>query len=314
MKLKHFLLIGTGFMLFGGILVAGTYTAGAQKTIVWENGPKLLDMKEHTEKFKANEIKNLVIQAENQEINIRQGLDFEVTTQYEKSDEPKVVLKDETLSIRAKGKQEYPMQISLEDTHPEITITVPKEISLSDITIESSNNRLTMTDITAKNLAVDAYSDSWLSFIGLKTDSVTVKDRFSSVDFSRLRAKKGNFTGEGSNFYFYDSALTDSSTIVAKNGSVRLNDVDVPGYQLTLAGDSTFQVNNETREGSSFEKGNSKKGLTIEGKDTFIEWMDEKYQNSMSEQMDEMDDMDDMGDHMDQQMDHMDNHMEDETE
>lgn len=314
MKLKQFLLIGSGLMLFGGILAAGTYTAGAQKTIVWENGPKLLEMKEHTEKFKANEIKNLVIQAENQEIQIRQGIDFEVTTRYEKSDAPKIDLKDQTLAIQAQGQPEHPVQLSLEENQPQVTITVPKEMSFNDITIESSNNRLTMTDITTKNLAVDSYSDSWLSFIGLKTDSVTVKDQFSSVDFSRLKAKKGEFTGEGSSFYFYDSALTDSSTIVAKNGYVRLDDVDVPGYLMKLTGDSSFQVNDEVREGSSFEKGNSKKGLTIEGKDSFIEWTDEEQQNSMSEQMDDMDDMDDMEDHMDQRMDHMDNHMEDETE
>lgn len=312
MKLKQFLLIGSGLMLFGGILAAGTYTAGAQKTIVWENGPKLLEMQEHTEKFKANEIKKLVIQAENQEIKIRQGIDFEVTTRYEKSDAPKIDLKNQTLAIRAQGQPEYPVQLSLEENQPQITITVPKEMSLSDVTIESSNSRLTMTDIATKNLTVDAYANSWLSFIGLTTDSVTAKDQFGSLDFSRLKTKKGNFTGEGSNFYFYDSALTESSTIVAKNGSVQLTDLAVPGYQLTLIGDSTFQMNNEVQAGVSFEKGNAEKGLTVEGTDTFIGWMDDEQEYSMNEQMD--DDMEDMNDHMEQKMDHMDNHMEDETE
>ena len=64
MRLKHFLITGIGLMLTGGLLAGATYTLGAQKSLTWDNGPRLIDMVTETKKIKdANKI---VIHAENQ--------------------------------------------------------------------------------------------------------------------------------------------------------------------------------------------------------------------------------------------------------
>lgn len=44
MRLKHFLITGIGLMLTGGLLAGATYTLGAQKSLTWDNGPRLIDM------------------------------------------------------------------------------------------------------------------------------------------------------------------------------------------------------------------------------------------------------------------------------
>lgn len=62
MRLKHFLITGIGLMLTGGLLAGATYTLGAQKSLTWDNGPRLIDMVTETKKIKdANKI---VIHAE----------------------------------------------------------------------------------------------------------------------------------------------------------------------------------------------------------------------------------------------------------
>ena len=68
MRLKHFLITGIGLMLTGGLLAGATYTLGAQKSLTWDNGPRLIDMVTETKKIKdANKI---VIHAENQTVSV----------------------------------------------------------------------------------------------------------------------------------------------------------------------------------------------------------------------------------------------------
>lgn len=54
MRLKHFLITGIGLMLTGGLLAGATYTLGAQKSLTWDNGPRLIDMVTETKIKDAN--------------------------------------------------------------------------------------------------------------------------------------------------------------------------------------------------------------------------------------------------------------------
>lgn len=77
MKLKHFLLAGIGLMVTGGLLAGVTYAYGAQKNLTWENGPKLIEMAQETQKISADKkIDRLEISAENQAVIIKRGLDL----------------------------------------------------------------------------------------------------------------------------------------------------------------------------------------------------------------------------------------------
>ncbi len=52
MRLKHFLITGIILMVTGGLLAGATYTLGAQKSLTWDNGPRLIDMVTETKKSK----------------------------------------------------------------------------------------------------------------------------------------------------------------------------------------------------------------------------------------------------------------------
>ncbi|MFR2687951.1 MAG: hypothetical protein ACLTAP_00180, partial [Enterococcus faecium] len=44
MRLKHFLITGIILMVTGGLLAGATYTLGAQKSLTWDDGPRLIDI------------------------------------------------------------------------------------------------------------------------------------------------------------------------------------------------------------------------------------------------------------------------------
>lgn len=50
MRLKHFLITGIILMVTGGLLAGATYTLGAQKSLTWDNGPRLINMVTETKK------------------------------------------------------------------------------------------------------------------------------------------------------------------------------------------------------------------------------------------------------------------------
>ena len=45
MKLKYFLMAGLGLMVSGGLLAGTTYAFGTHRSLAWENGPQLVEMK-----------------------------------------------------------------------------------------------------------------------------------------------------------------------------------------------------------------------------------------------------------------------------
>ena len=99
MRLKHFLITGIRLMLTGGLLAGATYTLGAQKSLIWDNGPRLIDMVTETKKIKdANKI---VIHAENQTVSVIRGLDFEIKTTYDKTEKPEIKEKNGVLTVNA---------------------------------------------------------------------------------------------------------------------------------------------------------------------------------------------------------------------
>ena len=84
MRLKHFLITGIILMVTGGLLAGATYTLGAQKSLTWDDGPRLIDMVTETKKIK--EANKIVIHAEHQTVSVIRGLDFEIKTTYDKGE------------------------------------------------------------------------------------------------------------------------------------------------------------------------------------------------------------------------------------
>lgn len=147
MRLKHFLITGIILMVTGGLLAGATYTLGAQKSLTWDNGPRLINMVTETKKIK--EANKIVIHAEHQTVSVIRGLDFEIKTTYDKTEKPEIKEKNGVLTVNAVKKSEGAI-IGLEDTSAQITIVVPTDQELSELTIEGNNSAIDINEVSIK--------------------------------------------------------------------------------------------------------------------------------------------------------------------
>ena len=85
MKLKYILGIGLGLMITGGLMAGLSYVSGAQTSLTWEGGPRIIEMSRETKDLSSENIEKIVVRADHQNIMIQRGVNFEVETSYDKN-------------------------------------------------------------------------------------------------------------------------------------------------------------------------------------------------------------------------------------
>ena len=102
-----------------------------------------------TETKKIKEANKIVIHAEHQTVSVIRGLDFEIKTTYDKTEKPEIKEKNGVLTVNAVKKSEGAI-IGLEDTSAQITIVVPTDQELSELTIEGNNSAIDINEVQSK--------------------------------------------------------------------------------------------------------------------------------------------------------------------
>jgi hypothetical protein len=242
-KLKYFLIGGLGFMLTGGILAVSSYKFGTLKSFTWDNGPKLIDMAQDFQTIPSTEkIKKIIIHAEHQQVQITRGLDFEVQTSYEKAYKPQVSVDGQTLSIEANAKERN-VWISLEDNTPSITLTIPKDLSLSEIKIEGDDSYFGLTELASEKITTKTYGGTLL-LDSIEGKSAKIEDMQGNVTINHSTIQKMAVTGRNSRFYLEDLTHKQSA-IEVENSSIDLFSKNELGLDIQLSGSSTVTKDNE---------------------------------------------------------------------
>ncbi|AOM24235.1 Uncharacterised protein [Enterococcus faecium] len=264
MRLKHFLITGIGLMLTGGLLAGATYTLGAQKSLTWDNGPRLIDMVTETKKIKdANKI---VIHAENQTVSVIRGLDFEIKTTYDKTEKPEIKEKNGVLTVNAVKKSTGAI-ISLEDTSAQITIVVPADYELSELTIEGNNSAIDINEVSIKKVNTKTH-DGWVSFNEFTGGTITAKDELGSLRLDEANVDNLIVTGENSNFHLEDSLISKEGKVILNGGNLSLHEMENSGYTIQTSGESYIEKDYQPITNTLLEQGQKK--LKITAKDTSI--------------------------------------------
>ncbi|WP_165005743.1 DUF4097 family beta strand repeat-containing protein [Enterococcus sp. ZJ1668] len=265
MKLKYFLITGISLMFVGGILAGITYNAGAQKSLAWENGPKLLDIAQETKKI--DDVEQIMIHAEYQQVTIKRGLNFEVAMSYEKAERPQLTVKNKRLSIIANKKPHHAM-IDLDDAEAELTITIPKDIKLSELQIESSNSAIEIDELTSQNVVLNTY-DGWATIKELTADSLIADDKLGAFSLISSNIQSMKASASDSRFYLTRLDQGSSGTVDMQNSQLTLHEMETGGYDIQLEGDSRIERNDEEVASSPFSQG--KKKISITGKNSMVQ-------------------------------------------
>lgn len=272
MKLKHFLLAGIGLMVTGGLLAGVTYAYGAQKNLTWENGPKLIEMAQETQKISADKkIDRLEISAENQAVIIKRGLDFEITTVHEKKSKPIISVKDNTLAIAGNEKERNTL-ISMEDDTAKIIITIPKNIVLSEIKIEGNNSPIELDEVKSKALSTNTYGGA-LTLTNIDVDKLTADDKLGSIYINDETIQQMAVSTSDSQLSLKDLAASAKGNIDLQNSHLDLYGMEENNLDLQLSGDSHLEKNGEEITAESF--GQKDKTLTITGQNSIVQILDD---------------------------------------
>ncbi|KAA9177005.1 DUF4097 domain-containing protein [Enterococcus durans] len=272
MKLKHFLLAGIGLMVTGGLLAGVTYAYGAQKNLTWENGPKLIEMAQETQKISADKkIDRLEISAENQAVIIKRGLDFEITTVHEKKSKPIISVKDNTLAIAGNEKERNTL-ISMEDDTAKIIITIPKNIVLSEIKIEGNNSPIELDEVKSKALSTNTYGGA-LTLTNIDVDKLTADDKLGSIYINDETIQQMAVSTSDSQLSLKDLAASAKGNIDLQNSHLDLYGMEENNLDLQLSGDSHLEKNGEEITTESF--GQKDKTLTITGQNSIVQILDD---------------------------------------
>ncbi|MFP9084219.1 DUF4097 family beta strand repeat-containing protein, partial [Enterococcus faecalis] len=81
---------------------------------------------------------------------------------YDKTEKPEIKEKNGVLTVNAVKKSTGAI-ISLEDTSAQITIVVPADHELSELTIEGNNSAIDINEVSIKKVNTKTH-DGWVSF------------------------------------------------------------------------------------------------------------------------------------------------------
>lgn len=264
MRLKHFLITGIILMVTGGLLAGATYTLGAQKSLTWDDGPRLIDMVTETKKIK--EANKIVIHAEHQTVSVIRGLDFEIKATYDKTEKPEIKEKNGVLTVNAVKKSEGAI-ISLEDTSAQITIVVPADQELSELTIEGNNSAIDINEVSIKKVNTMTH-DGWVSFNEFTGGTITAKDELGSLRLDEVKVDNLTVIGESSNLHLEDSLVSKEGNVTLNNSNLSLHEMENSGYTLQTSGESHIEKDYQPITNTLLEQG--QKRLKITAKDTSI--------------------------------------------
>ena len=101
--------------------------------------------------------------------------------------------------------------ISLEDTSAQITIVVPADQELSELTIEGNNSAIDINEVSIKKVNTMTH-DGWVSFNEFTGGTITAKDELGSLRLDEVKVDNLTVIGESSNLHLEDSLVTKKET------------------------------------------------------------------------------------------------------
>ena len=261
MKLKYILGAGLGLMVVGGLMAGLSYVSGAQTSLTWEGGPRIIEMSRETKDLSSENIEKIVVRADHQNIVIQRGVNFGVEASYDKTQKPKINLEDHTLDISADG-QTPAVMINVTDTRSMLKITIPKTMSLTELVVEGKNNELFLDEFNSKKINLNL-ANTWTSINEVSGELLTVENQMGSLDFHEVSIDKVKLATSDGSIIINENKKPIKGEITLQNSTIDFYDNQEQGLAVTLEGDSYINKNYESLTTKTYHQGN--KDLKVTG-------------------------------------------------
>lgn len=248
-------------MVTGGLMAGLSYASGAQTSLTWEGGPRIIEMARETKDFSSEKIEKIVVRTDYQNIVIQRGVNFGVETSYDKTQKPKINLEDHTLDISADG-QTPAVMINVTDTRSMLKITIPKTMSLTELVVEGKNNELFLDEFNSKKINLNL-ANTWTSINEVSGELLTVENQMGSLDFHEVSIDKVKLATSDGSIIINENKKPIKGEITLQNSTIDFYDNQEQGLAVTLEGDSYINKNYESLTTKTYHQGN--KDLKVTG-------------------------------------------------
>ncbi|PMD68152.1 DUF4097 family beta strand repeat-containing protein [Companilactobacillus nuruki] len=211
--MRKYFVTGFYLLIIGGILLLGGIVMGANRSVVWDHGFKVAQVKDET--YPLSDFKNIYVESRDTNVNIKFGDRYKIHVSGDKSQTPTYKVKNNTLTVNGGAKKG---RIGVDVLgHEDVTITIPMNKKLDNVNIRAANGNVRISDVTIENLIK------------------TAKD----MDYD-------------SNMYITDATVNNVPKLNLYNAVLNLKNTKINNISLVSTEKSNINVSNATVSNASF--------------------------------------------------------------
>lgn len=236
--MRKYFVTGFYLLIIGGVLLLGGFVMGANRSVVWDHGFKVAQVKDET--YPLSDFKNVYIESQDTNVNIKFGDRYKIHVDGDKSQTPTFKVKDDTLTVIGNNKKS---RIGVDVLgHETVTITIPMNKELDNVNVRAANGSVRINDITIKNLvktAKDMDYDSNMYITDATINNIPKLNLYNAV-LNLKNSKINNIT-----LVSTEKSNINISNATISNASLNLDDSELSVKQSNL--DSVKSMANHSR-------------------------------------------------------------------
>ncbi|GEO64651.1 DUF4097 family beta strand repeat-containing protein [Companilactobacillus nantensis] len=215
--MRKYFVTGFYLLIVGGILLLGGVLMGANRSVVWDHGFKVAQVKDET--YPLDNFKNIYVEGRDADVTIKFGDRYKIHVDGDRSQAPTYKVKDNTLTVLGSAKKG---RIGVDVLGREkITITIPMNKTLDNVNLRTANSKIHINDVTINNLVKTAKDMDYDANLYLSDVTVHNADKIGLYN-ADLEMKNSNISNLTLAANVYSNIVVQNTTF--KNPSINLDE------------------------------------------------------------------------------------------
>ncbi|AYE37485.1 DUF4097 family beta strand repeat protein [Companilactobacillus zhachilii] len=214
--MRKYFVTGFYLLVIGGILLLGGILMGANRSVIWDHGFKVAQVKNET--YPLDDFKNIYVEGRDANVSIKFGDRYKIHIDGDRSQAPTYKVKDGTLTVLGSTRKG---RVGVDVLGREkITITIPMNKTLDNVNLKTANSKISISDVTINNLIKTAKDMDYDADLELNDVTIHNVDKLSLYN-AELEMKNSNITNLSLTGSAYSEVESENTTL--KNANINLD-------------------------------------------------------------------------------------------
>lgn len=214
--MRKYFVTGFYLLVIGGILLLGGILMGANRSVIWDHGFKVAQVKNET--YPLDDFKNVYVEGRDANVSIKFGDRYKIHIDGDRSQAPTYKVKDGTLTVLGSTRKG---RVGVDVLGREkITITIPMNKTLDNVNLKTANSKISISDVTINNLIKTAKDMDYDADLELNDVTIHNVDKLSLYN-AELEMKNSNITNLSLTGSAYSEVESENTTL--KNANINLD-------------------------------------------------------------------------------------------